>query len=145
MINVHHSNPRWLQCLLERAVADGWCTLINCTTCASEQLREALGLLKKPPTGRPQFLPMSVDSAEAIIAGLRECTPQAETSHQFEEATRWVLYEVWRTFGDQYFPALSKTWSGEVLNRMRAHYQSRQESRGIHAARQGVKMRDWKE
>ena len=81
---------------------------------------------------------MTPEAAEAIIAGLKACAPQGDPSYQLEEAARWVLYEVWRNFGDQYFHILDGTWAGDVLGRMRAHYESRQETRRIHApARMG--------
>jgi hypothetical protein len=144
MICVDQSNPQWLQQVLERAVAEGWCTRMNCTTCASEDLRLTLGLLDKS-AGRPRFLPMTTEDAEAIVAGLAACAPQGAAAYRLEEPARWVIYELWRNFGDQYFSTLDGTWSGNVLSRMRTHYESRQEARRIHAARQGVKQRDWKE
>jgi len=115
---------------------------MNCTTCGSEDLRQALGLLDKP-AGRPHFLPMTSEAAEAIVAGLNACAPQTEAAYQREAAARWVLYEVWRNFGDQYFSSLDGTWAGDVLGRMRAHYESRQAARRIHAVRQ--KKRNWTE
>ncbi len=142
MTAVNRSDPQWLQQLLERAVAEGWCTRMNCTTCASEELRQALGLLDKSG-GRVRFLPMTPETAEAVVGGLRACG--ASSDYRMEEATRWVLYEVWRNFGDASFSGLEGTWAGEVLGRMRTHHQRRQEARRIHAARQGVKQRDWKE
>ncbi len=139
------SDPLWLQHLLERAIAERWCTRTNCGTCASEQLRQALGLLDKSPLGPPRFLPVTPDYAEAMVDGLRACAPQANMTHLLEEGARWVLYEVWRNFGDTYFSNLDGTWAGEVLDRMRSHYQRRRDARRIHDARQGVKMRHWKE
>jgi hypothetical protein len=139
------SDPLWLQHLLERAIGEGWCTRTNCGTCASEQLRLELGLLDKSSPGHPRFLPMPAETAEAMVDGLRACTPGANTSYQLEEGVRWILYEVWRHFGDRYFSKLDGTWASEVLDRMRCHYQERQEARRIHNARQGVRMRDWKE
>ncbi len=115
---------------------------MNCTTCASEDLRQALGLLDKS-TGRPRFQPMTPEDAEEIIHGLKVCAPQ--TDSQMDEAARWILYEVWRNFGDEYFSDLGGTWAGDVLARMQAHYQRRQGARRIHETRQGVKKRDWKE
>ena len=117
----------------------------NCGTCTSEQLRQTLGLLDKTSLGRPRFLPMTPKSAEFMVDGLRACTPRADASQQLEEGVRWVLYEVWRNFGDRYFSKLDDTWTSEVLGRMRSHYQQRQNARRIHNARQGVRMRDWKE
>jgi hypothetical protein len=88
---------------------------------------------------------MTAETAETIVDGLRACTPDAAGACQMEEAARWVLYEVWRSFGDRYFSKLDGSWAGDVLTRMQAHYQRRQEARRIHDARQGVKMRDWNE
>lgn len=146
MAPINRSDPKWLKQVLEQAIADRWCTRINCTTCASEELRYALGLLDKSASGRHRFLPMTPEIAEAIIAGLKEvCPKQCEAGHQVEEAARWVLYEVWRNFGNSHFASLDGTWAGDVLSRMQAYYQRRLEARRIHDARQGVKMRNWKE
>jgi len=139
MIPVNQSDPRWFQQLLDRAIAEGWCTQMNCTTCGSEDLRARRSAFS---TSR-RFLRMTPEAAEAFIVGLSVCAPHAEVRYRMEEAARWVLYEVWLNFGDQYFSRLDGTWAGDVLGRMRAHYRSRQEARRIHAARQGVKKRDW--
>jgi hypothetical protein len=139
------SDPKWLQHLLELSISEGWCMRINCGTCASEQLRQALGLLNQSSSSQPRFLPMTAEIAEVIVDGLKVCKPSTDINCQFEEGARWVLYEVWRNFGDRYFPKLNGTWANEVLVRMRSHYQQRQEARRIHQARQGVKMRDWTE
>lgn len=88
---------------------------------------------------------MTAEKAEAIIRGLKDCAPRAGAGIQLEEATRWVLYEIWCNFGDEYFAGLEGTWAGEVLARMQAHYQRRVEARRIHNARQCVKRREWKE
>jgi hypothetical protein len=140
MIRVDPSNPQWLQQMLEHAVVEGWCVRMNCSTCASEDLRQALGLLDKSG-GHARFLAMT---PETIVAGLKVCAPQAD-GYAMEKAARWMLYEVWRNFGDQYFSSLDGAWAGGVLSRMRTHHESRQEARRIHAARQGIKQRDWKE
>ena len=83
--------------------------------------------------------------AKSLTEGLNAIVPFGDTSYQLEEAVRWVLYEVWRKYGDQYFVHLDGTWAGGVLVRMRAHHLRRQEARRVHEARQGVKKRDWKE
>lgn len=140
-----NSDPQWLQYLLERAIAERWCMRMNCATCASEQLRQALGLLDKSSSGTLRFLPMTAETAEDIIEGLRGCAPRTDASYQLEEGVRWALYEVWRNFGDRHFSKIKGTWANEVLGRIEVHYQRRQEARRIHEARQGVKMRDWKE
>ncbi len=145
MAPINRSDPRWIQQVLERATVDKWCTRINCATCASEDLRHALGLLDKSASGRQRFLPMTPETAEVIVAGLKVCPTQCDAGYQVEEAARWVLYEVWRNFGDKYFPSLEGTWAGEILTHMQTHYQRRQEARRIHAARQGVKMPNWRE
>ena len=88
---------------------------------------------------------MTAETAEAMVDGLRVCAPGANSNYQLEEGARWILYEVWRNFGDKYFSKLDGTWASEVLGRMQFHYQRRQEARRIHEGRQGVKMRDWKE
>jgi hypothetical protein len=118
---------------------------INCRTCASNELRQGLGLFAWSSAGRPQFLPMTPETADAIVSVLQVCAPKPGSRVQMEEAARWVLYEVWCNFGDTYFSRLDGSWAGDVLSDMRAHYQRREEARRIHDARQGVKKRDWKE
>jgi hypothetical protein len=107
-------NGEWLQRLLERAVAEGWCTKINCTTCGSDDLRQALGLINVLRAGR------DADQAEAIILSLRKCTPSTDVTVECESAVRWILFEVWRKFGDRYFECLPGSWAGDVLGRMQS-------------------------
>lgn len=104
----------------------------------------ALGLLDKA-SGRPQFLPMTPEMAQELSRGLSAIVPHGDESYRLDEPTRWVLYEVWRKFGDQYFNDLDGTWAGDVLAHMRAHHLKRQDARRVHEARQGVRKRDWKE
>lgn len=144
MIAVDYSDSKWLQRLLAVAATENWCTSINCSTCASEQLRLALGLIKKSKRNSVVFLPLSREKAELLIAGLRLCEPIPQHDRKFEEFVRWVIYQVWSAFGDELFEALAGTWSGDMLARMRAHHQRRLEARRLHQSRQGVKMRDWK-
>ena len=59
------ADPQWLRRVLDTAVAEGWCTRTNCTTCASEQLRMALGLLDKS-SGRPEFSSMPPEMAKSL-------------------------------------------------------------------------------
>jgi hypothetical protein len=88
---------------------------------------------------------MTPETAEAIIASLKVfAAPQVVLTYEMDRAAMWVIYEVWRNWGDRYFGDLDGTWAGEVLARMRAHYAWRQEARRVHEARQGVKKRDWK-
>lgn len=145
MIDQAQADPLWLQKLLETAVQRNWCLRINCTTCPSEKLRLALGLMEKRPDGRPNWLPMSEGNALTIVEGLAHCRPASQFDPSFEEATRWVLYEVWRAFGSRYDSRLSETWAGEVLQKMRAHDARRTEARRRHDERQGVKQKDWKD
>ena len=144
MFPTNRSDPQWVQQLLERAVAERWCTKINCSTCGAQDLRHAIGLIEIAPDGGRRHRPMSRELVEAIVAGLKVSTSKSATSNQMEEAVRWMLYEVWRSFGDENFSTLDGTWAGDVLAGMQAHYQRRQEARRLHDARQGVKIRDWK-
>ena len=143
MTAVDRSDPQWLQRLFDHAVAERWCVRINCTTCASEEFRHALGLLDRTQQGRARFLPMTREIAEAIVSGLAACAAH-DPDDRIEEAARWVIYEVWRTHRDAFFDRLSGTWAGTVLENMRSHYVGRLKAREIHEARQGVKQRDWK-
>lgn len=132
MIAVAHSDPKWLQALLNRAIDEHWCTQINCTTCGSHQLREALGVVTS-------------DDAKLTIDGLRECAPPSADVLAFEEAVRWILYEIWRRFGERFDNDLNATYAGQVLARMQEHHARRTNARRIHEQRQGVKQRDRKE
>lgn len=137
------TEPQWVCRLLHRAIVEGWCLKMNCADCGSIDLRGALGLLDHAlPL---QVRSMSTEKAEAIVDGLRACSPNAASSSQMEEAARWVLYEVWCNSGDPYFSKLDGSWAGDVLAGMQAHYQQRQLASRLHDARQGVRMRDWRE
>ena len=141
MIAVAHSDPEWLQRLLEDAVAKKWCISINCFPCASRDLRMALGLMDQ----RGMMLPLSECDASIIVAGLRELRPSQMKKYQIEQAVRWVLYELWRAFDVRFDAQLGGTLAGEVLAGMQAHYRVRQAAQRVHTARQGVKQRTWRE
>lgn len=145
MIEQAQSDPLWLQKLLETAVQRNWCLRINCTTCPSEELRISLGLMEKRPDGQPTWLPMSEENACTIIGGLARCRPANKFDADFEDAARWVLFEVWRAFGPKFDGLLGETWAGEVLAEMQAHAARRAEARRRHAERQGIKQKDWKD
>lgn len=134
MITAAHSEPKWLQSLLRKAIDEHWCTQINCTTCGSDQLRAALD----------PYLRTSGD-AKLIIGGLKECEAPRAAAYAFEEAVRWVLYAVWARFGERFDADLEGTYAGQVLTRMQEHHAQRMNARRIHEQRQGVKQRDWKE
>lgn len=146
MIRVDHSDPQWLQRLLEHAVRKKWCLQMHCTTCGAHQIREAIGTLDTKAEGPGRFIPLSFEDARTIVTGLRECVPAPEYRMGFEDGVQLLLYTIWCEFGDrahtELFPVLKDTWSGEVLGRMRAHYARRQEKKRLHLERQGVRQRD---
>lgn len=76
MTAVAHSDPEWLQHLLEDAVAKNWCTSTNCFPCDSRDLRKALGLMDQ----RGMMLPLSECDASIIVAGLRELRPSQKST-----------------------------------------------------------------
>jgi hypothetical protein len=126
MLLPDRSDAQWLQELLERAIAKNWCIRMNCTTCGSDELRRELGLVDESADGWPRFR-MTADTAESIVAALKAIAPTAASVYRMDEAVMWVIYEVWRNWGDRYFGDLDGTWAGEVLTRMRAHYARRQQ------------------
>ena len=145
MIDQAQSDPLWLQKLLETAVRRNWCLRINCTTCRSKELRILLGLMEKSPDDRPNWLPMSESNAYTIVEGLARCKPANLFDSSFEEAARWVLYEVWQAYGSKFDSSLAETWAGGVLAGMQAHTAQRAKAHRRHVERQGVKQKDWKD
>lgn len=143
------SEPEWLQRLLERAVAERWCTNFYCTTCGSFQLSISLGIAEWDEQKHYRRRHLTEDEAKEILTGLKNCRSPTGGSWEFEQAARWVLLRLWNQFGDEaharLFPDLEGTWSGEVLASMRQHYKAKLERRRLQEARQGVKKRDWKE
>ncbi len=88
---------------------------------------------------------MSEANAQSIVEGLKQCRPDSWFDPMFEEATRWVLYEVWSAFGSKFDSMLLDSWAGGVLKEMQAHSARRNEARRRHEERQGVKQKDWKD
>jgi len=138
-------DQNWLQPLLERAVSERWCTRINCTTCGAHQFRDAYILEARKRANPSALPPFDMAAARILTLSLRNCLPPNSGTHEFEESTRLVLYELWATFGDtvtksELFPLLQDTWAGSVLHRMQAHYQRRLDARAAHEERQGQKQ-----
>lgn len=143
-IAVDTIDPTWVQRLIERVVAQGWCTRINCGTCASQEFRLALGLIDLDAGGAPIFRSFEAEAASLVVAGLRNCAPAGGDS-RFDDVARWIINQVWRSQGDGPLAFLNGSWAGSILDGMRAHARSRDEARQRHIARQGVRKRDWKE
>ncbi len=147
IVSVDRSDRLWLQHVLSRAVAENWCMQMNCTTCGALEFRGALGFIERDAAGYIRRRPLNIEEGQEIAGALRHCTRPDTESYKAESGIMLTLYEIWCIFGDEahnrLFPSLDGSWAGEILARMRTHYQQKLERRRIHDARQGVKKRDW--
>jgi hypothetical protein len=163
-VQIKPFNQFWLKDALDHADREAWCMGLYCTTCGSFQMVELLtgSRVSGGASLRRAIDEMTWARAKEVIDGLRECSP--ETS---ERAIMWMLYMLWRRWGDsahgELFPALDGTFAGKVLLGMRKHYaagqeRSRlhnentetkramaQERRRLHSLRFGLKKKDWPE
>jgi hypothetical protein len=67
--------------------------------------------------------------------------PVGEADFRFEAAVRLVLFEIWYTVGEsarerELEPILAGTWTGSVLERMKAHHRERMEEQRTFAESQ---------
>ncbi len=129
-------DPLWLQRIVEQAVDKKWCVSTSLGCCGTKEVRRALGLARR--------WRINPKRAQEFVTGLKFVMPDESVNPEgaapisgtgrskrgcctgFEPAVRFLIYTVWRSVGDDYFDELSGTYAGEVLERMRAHYQQRQ-------------------
>ncbi|WP_127562632.1 hypothetical protein [Nioella ostreopsis] len=91
----------------------------------------------------PDFRELSRQRVEDVVAGLKQCSGPG-----YDAPIMWMLNSIWQVYGDDahrlFFPSLSGSYAGEVLEKMRRHYARVQEGQRAHWARQGLKKADWK-
>ncbi len=80
-------------------------------------------------------------AAVDIARSLALVNPIGVAPYRFEEAVRLVLFEIWYAVGEaarerDLGSVLAGTWTGSVLERMKAHHQERMEERRAFAESQ---------
>jgi len=120
----------WLQEYLEEAVRRHLCTKIGCTTCGAAEFRDGLSARLREHSEQKEWPVFNQEHGVALLKALAQVTPVGDSRERtdFEKATRCVLFDLSQSFvltsseGDL---MLEGSWAGEVLKRMRAHYESR--------------------
>lgn len=140
--------PQWLQSALADIIQRRCCTTINCTTCGCVDMKRILFGADLAPSASPShYHGLTRQRAVEIISALRGWTSAASVEE--ERPVRWLLYAIWRAFGDNahtdLFPPLDGTDAGGVLIGMKRHFDKRRTARLQHQERQGKKQRDRKE
>ena len=137
-------DPLWLEKRLRQGLVENWCLKMSCTTCGCSKMVSLLTghEIKGSDSSQKAIRQMTWHQAERIVDGLRHCYGE-----DLREAIMWVLYRLWLRWEDEahekLFPALSGTFSAEVLDAMKRHYANVTRTRGPHELRQGVKNTDW--
>lgn len=121
----------WLQDYLDSAIERHLCMRIHCTTCGNLDFRTGLRKAIADAVGRPLPLRLDSECAQLLAQAMSSLQP-ANEKERFEQATRFILYELWEELGDQVFQTkvaakLSDSWAGGVLDRMRAHHERRKD------------------
>lgn len=136
---------------LKAGSSEGWCVTRNCTTCGCPEMRALLGEPMWPAHGGPSYeqaKELAHDLARLSRAELLNEVGYERLSWIYE-ATMWLIYGIWRHFGEiahrGIFPVLSASWAGGIYENMKTHYAMVQEAQRVHSLRQGLKKKDWPE
>ena len=128
----------WLERYLETAIRNNVCVRIRCTTCGAEDFR--LGLLGEyaRATGKVAstvitFARLNHDTAIDLAQALALVRP-SKTDRKFFDAVRFVLFDVRYFIGGPWAEQeleriLGHSYAGDVLERMKAHYNETQRAR----------------
>lgn len=127
----HADGGDWLHTFIEYAVRKRMCTRVGCTTCGALQFRHGVLEALSAVTGRPPRRQMSVRNARELLTALRYVGPHEAEPWEFESAVRLLIMEISWTLGGhgsepELESALEGTWAGELLWRMKMHYEARQ-------------------
>jgi hypothetical protein len=119
------SNGNWLQEYLAEAVAKNLCTRISCTTCGALEFRR--GLLKAAARAIHGNSSERLDpgTASTILHALAHLQTPRQSQREMEEAVRMVLFDLWTSLmlhNNEHL--LGESWAGDVLQRMKAHYEA---------------------
>ena len=123
------SDENWLYTYISDAINRNLCTMIHCTTCGAKEFR--LGLLDAlSKAAGKQIVPLyNPENSVAIAAELARLPGDKAHEPGFEDAVQLILCDIWSAFSkSQIEPLLQGTWAGDVLARMKVHYQAEEEA-----------------
>jgi hypothetical protein len=129
---------KWLQGLLREAVGAPLCTDILCTTCGVREFRNRLLQALRERMGVETIERIDRAAAIGLAQGLAAIPAEEALAGSFEMPVRLVLFDLWHSVGEAFVerevaPILDGSWAGQVLDRMKAHYQARQDARRQHS------------
>lgn len=123
---------KWLQIYLDEAVHKKLCTRIYCTTSGAMEFRRGVLNALAGVTGQKPGNRYDHDSVLEITRALAEVKPSGETLMQMEAAVRCLLFDLWSgipIFDKAIEDLLAGTWAGDVLCRMKEHYEAKERTR----------------
>lgn len=139
------SKDDWLELYLIDAINAKLCTTIHCPTCGAQDFRK--GLLQEHSRIFNKATPATmVEAAEDIARCLRSVScPKPDLEEAMESAIRLILFDIWDALGrlnaeEKIQTILLRSWSGEILARMQAHYKQRREARRTYLESQDPKL-----
>ncbi len=122
-----------------RAVGEKWCIKMACTTCGSYRFR--LLFLGEPDSRRvvrPKTQ-LTIERAKEVATALAELSEFDGKTKGLREPVMVMLYWIWAEFRDrahsEVFPVLESTWSGDVLEDMKADFERQELCRARHRIR----------
>ena len=136
-------DPLWLEKRLRQGLVENWCLNMSCTTCGCSKMVSLLTghEITGSDSSQKAIRKMTWHQAERIVDGLRHCYGE-----DLREAIMWLLYRLWLRWGDEahekLFPALSGTFTSEVLDAMTQHYANVTRPRVPNELRQSRRQRD---
>lgn len=119
---------------LRQFIRAGLCTQISCTTCGATDFRRGLVSALQSATGRHGNAAIDREGALLIAEALASLDAPVDNSWRLEEAVRLALFDIWYAIGVDRAervlqPIVEGTWAGDVLARMKAHYEAREAAR----------------
>lgn len=124
-----------LQGFIEEAIVRKLCVQIHCTTCGAHEFREALWK-RVSGTSTGNFGPM-LGNARALAQLMACLQRKSGYTYEYERAVRLMLFEIWPFLGKEDGESeleriLRRTWAGQVLADMKAHWVARREAQRVH-------------
>lgn len=77
--------------VIDRAVRYGWCVRIDCSACASHNIRHALRAAVVSPENQP-FDHFAAWSVAKLLS--RVPTPETDELDRHEPVVRWIIHEI---------------------------------------------------
>jgi len=135
--------PNWIGNYLTESVSKKLCTSIGCTTCGALEFRKgvltAFGSVsgRSPPQhlDRETCLEITKSLATFEPRHLPTLTSEYKEISEIECAVRCLLFDLWRVWPNIHYEIeelLSRTWVGNILDKMKKHHADRKEKQRIH-------------